>query len=227
MNAPLINRGVYTVADAARLLRGSPQKIRGWISGYPRTHAEPILKNDIGWLDDSLAFSFANLMELRFIQYFAGMKVSVKAIRGMAREAERLLNHPHPFATKTIFQTDGRKIFARIADETQDPKLYDLRDKNWAMLDIIAQSLHVGVSYNPAGDAASWRPRAEYPDIIVHPAIAFGQPVLRNEGIPTRAIFESFQAEKDSVDNVAKWFGVTPNLVTDAVGFQVNLSMAT
>ncbi len=226
MNAPLINQGLYTVPEAARLLRDSPQRIRGWIAGYPRTKAEPILKNDIGWLDDDLAFSFANLMELRFIQYFAGQKVSVRAIRGMAREAEKILRHPHPFATKTIFQTDGRKIFAQIAEETGDRKLYDLRDKNWAMLTIMERSLHVGVEYNPSGDAAIWQPRAEYPNVIVHPAIAFGQPVIRGEGIPTRTLYEAFQAEKNSVANVAKWFGVKPSVVNDAVGFEVNLSMA-
>jgi uncharacterized protein (DUF433 family) len=226
MNAPLIDRGLYTVADAARLLRVSPQRVRGWIAGYPKTKAEPILKNDVGWLDGSLAFSFANLMEIRFIEHFTALKVRTATIREMAREAERFLQHPHPFATKTMFQTDGKKIFAETAQATGDKKLYDLRAKNWAMLDVIQQSLHREVSYDPAGDAAIWLPRPEIPSVVIHPKMAFGQPVLKDEGIPTRALYEAFQAEGDDADSVGKWFEITPARVREAVTFEINLAMA-
>lgn len=226
MNAPLIERGLYTVGDAARLLRVSPQKVRGWISGYPGTMAAPILNNDIGWLDDSLAFSFANLMEIRFIQHFAALKVKVVSIRRMAEEAALILKHPHPFATKTVFQTDGKKIFAEIAEETGDKKLYDLRAKNWAMLKMIEQSLHSEVTYDPSGDAAIWLPRREIPNVVIQPHVAFGQPSIKDEGIPTRVLYESVQAEKDDFESVAKWFGIPAECVRDAVKFEINLAMA-
>ncbi|HSC17365.1 MAG TPA: hypothetical protein VLC74_00475 [Rhizomicrobium sp.] len=226
MNAPLIDRGLYTVSDAARLLRISPQRVRGWIAGYPRTKAPPILKNDIGWLDGSLAFSFANLMEIRFIEHFAALKVRVATIREMAREAERFLKHPHPFATSTVFQTDGRKIFAETAKATGDKTLYDLRDKNWAMLDIIEQSLHREVTYDPSGDAALWLPRPEIPSVAVYPRRSFGQPVLKDEGIPTRTIFEAFEAEGNDADSVSKWFSIPSARVQEAVQFEIQLAMA-
>jgi uncharacterized protein (DUF433 family) len=226
MNAPLLDKGLYTVGDAARLLRVSPRRVRGWIAGYPKTKADPILRNDVGWLDDSLAFSFANLMEIRFIEHFTALKVRTATIREMAREAERILRHPHPFATKTVFQTDGRKIFAETAQATGDKRLYDLRAKNWAMLTVIEQSLHREVGYNPAGDAAQWLPRPELPSIVIHPMVAFGQPVLKEEQIPTRAIYEAFQAEGDDADSVAKWFQINPQRVRDAVEFELNLAMA-
>ncbi|HKD47230.1 MAG TPA: DUF433 domain-containing protein [Rhizomicrobium sp.] len=226
MNAPLIDRGLYTVGDAARLLKVSPARVRGWIAGYPRTKSDPILRNDVGWLDGSLAFSFANLMEIRFIEHFTALKVRTATIREMAREAERVLRHPHPFATKTVFQTDGKKIFAEIAESTGDQKLYDLRDKNWAMLQIIEQSLHREVTYDPSGDAAIWTPRPAIPSVVVHPRMSFGQPILKKEGIPTRALFEAFQAEGDDADSVAKWFQITPDQVREAVEFEINLAMA-
>lgn len=224
MNAPLINRGLYTVGDAARLLRISPQKVRGWVSGYSRTKAPPIIVNDVGWLDDSLAFSFANLMEIRFIQIFAGYGVRVSSIRDMAVEARRLLNHPHPFATKTVFKTDGRKIFADIADRTDDPKLYDLKSKNWAMLEIIAQSLFADVAYDPSGDAANWHPRPQFRDVVVDPKLSFGKPVIA--GIPTRILYEAFQAEGDSIESVAEWYGVNPAIVQNAIAFELELAKA-
>jgi uncharacterized protein (DUF433 family) len=226
MNAPLLDRGLYTVADAARLLRISPQRVRGWIAGYPNTKAEPILRNDVGWLDGSLAFSFANLMEIRFIEHFTALKVRTATIREMAREAERLLKHPHPFATKTVFETDGKRIFAETAQSTGDKRLYYLKAKNWAMLEVIEQSLHREISYDPSGDAAQWLPRPEIPSVIIHPRIAFGHPVLKEEGVPTRTIFESFQAEDDDAESVAKWFAIPTARVREAVHFEINLAMA-
>jgi uncharacterized protein (DUF433 family) len=226
MNAPLIDRGIYTVSDAARLLRASPQKVRGWVAGYPRTRVEPIIKNDVGWLEGSLAFSFANLMEVRFIQYFAGFGVRVASIRQMAIEARELLRHPHPFATRTVFQTDGKKIFASIAEETGDEKLYDLQSKNWAMLEMIAQSLDEEVKYDPSGDAASWHPRPQFSNVVVNPRYSFGKPIVEGYGVPTRALYEAFQAEGESVDSVATWYELPTEIVRTAVRFELELAKA-
>ena len=226
MNAPLLEQGLYTVGDAARLLRVNPRKIRGWVSGYAQTKAAPIISNDIGWLEGALAFSFTNLMEMRFIQHFAALNVRVASIRAMAEEAVRILKHPHPFATETVFHTDGRKIFADIADVTGDRRLYDLRAKNWAMLEVIQQSLHEGVSYNPSGEAISWRPRTEFRDVIIHPTVAFGQPTIRDTGIPTRTLYEAFQAEEEDFDTVAKWYDLPAACVREAVRFELQLAMA-
>src|SRR5690348_10792431 len=108
----LLDSGIFTVADARRLIRLSDMRVRRWIDGDRRTNAEAILKNELGWIGGKLAFSFVNLMEMRFLATFAKAGVSVKSIRIMAEEAKRVLRHPHPFATKTVFKTDGKKIYA-------------------------------------------------------------------------------------------------------------------
>jgi len=216
--------GLYTVAEAARLLQVSPRRVRGWISGYS---AKPVLENDIGWLDGSLAFSFANLMEMRFIEFFAHAGVKVTSIRVMAQEAKKVLDHPHPFATSTIFTTDGKTIFAQISARIDDdPKLYDLRKKNFAMLPIIEQSLLADTKYDPAGDAYSWFPRVNVaPNVVIYPRRSFGQPVLRDMGIPTRALSDAFDAE-GSLESVSRWFEVPEELVVEAVQFERRLAMA-
>lgn len=215
--------GLYTVAEASRLLQVSPRRVRGWIAGYA---AKPVLQNDVGWLDGSLAFSFANLMEMRFIEFFAHAGVKVASIRSMAIEARKVLDHPHPFATSTIFTTDGKTIFAKIAAGIDDPKLYDLRKKNFAMLPIIEQSLLTDTKYDPAGDAYSWFPRVNVaPNVVIYPRRSFGQPVLRDVGIPTRALNDAFDAEGD-VEAVSRWFEVSQELVLEAVQFERRLAMA-
>lgn len=223
----LIHSGLYTVDDAARLLRATPRRVRGWVGGYNGSMVDPVILNEVGWLEGKLAFSFTNLMEIRFIQHFAALGIKVASIRAMAIEARSLLGHQHPFATKTVFRTDKRAIFAEVADKTNDRKLYDLKSKNWAMLHIIEQSLLGEVTYDPTGDAIAWKPLPDKaPNVILHPSLAFGQPVLDQEHVPTRAIFDAFAAEDESVERVAAWFEITTDRVNQAVRFETELKMA-
>jgi len=166
-------------------------------------------------------------MEIRFLQHFSVLGVKMQAIRVMAQEAQRIIQHPHPFATKTVFTTDGRKIFADIAESTGDKKLYDLKAKNWAFLEIIEQSLNREVIYDPSGDAAAWHPRSDVaPNVIIHPKVAFGQPVLEQERVPTQTLFDAYQVEGETVRTVSAWFCVSPERVTEAVRFETDLAMA-
>lgn len=223
----LLRSGIYTVSEASRLLRARPERIRGWIAGYPRTNAPPLIKNEIGWLRHTLSFAFVNLMEMRFIQHFSGYGVKVGTIRRLAGEAERILRHSHPFATSTVFKTDGKKIFADIAAETNDRKLYDLAARNWAMADVIAQSLFAGAIYDPSGDISGWHPRHETaPDVVMLPHVSFGQPVIVGHWIPTRTLAEAFHAEGKDCEAVAKWYEIPVALVNQAVRFETELALA-
>ncbi|MCB1835799.1 MAG: hypothetical protein KDH19_20485, partial [Geminicoccaceae bacterium] len=136
-----LSEGIYTIPEAARLVRTPQPKVRGWIAGYPNTKARPLLENQIGYADGKLAIGFQNLLEVRFVKLFSSFGVSVKALRAMLDEAKKVLNHPHPFSTDAVFKTDGRKIFLETAKTTDDKALYDLQAKNWTMHDVIKQSL--------------------------------------------------------------------------------------
>ncbi|MFD0987995.1 hypothetical protein [Methyloligella solikamskensis] len=219
--------GYYTVPDAARLLEVAPQKVRGWLAGYPRTKADPLLENEVGWAEKRFALSFTNLMEVRFVAAFSGIGVQTRAIREMLTEAKELLKHPHPFATNAIFKTDGKRIFVEAAEATEDRVLYDLQAKNWAMHEIIVQSLIDGVEYDPQGDAKAWHPRRyEAPNVIVRAAQAFGQPIMDESGVPTRILFDAFLAEGETEESVSRWYGVNPETVKEAVRFETLLKRA-
>lgn len=226
----LLTAGLYTVADAVRLLRGydtSKQKVRGWVAGYPQTAANPVIHNEVGFVSGRLAMGFVSLMEVRFVAYFARQGIRVSSIRHMAVEARQLLQHEHPFATKAIFATDGKKIFARSAEETRDRRMYDLSAKNWAFYDIMADSLRKGVEFDPSGTANTWRPAEEIaPNVILDPRLAFGQPVLDESGVPTQALFDAFNAESETYESVAFWYEIPVEHVRQAVRFETEYSRA-
>ncbi len=225
MNVDLLESGIFTVPEAARLIRTTEQKVRGWISGYPR-RGEPILLNEIGWLDNKLAFSFTNLMEMRILAFFADRGIHLNSLRKMAREARDLMKHEHPFATNAIFKTDGKAVYAEIIKRTGDKALYNLHKKNWEMREIVERILDHEVVYDTRGAAREWFPRPNTaPHVVVHPKRSFGQPTLKDSGVPVRALVEALRAG-EAVRTVARWFEVPERQVREAEEFDRDLAMA-
>lgn len=220
----LLSAGIYTIPQAARLLSVHPERLRFWVCGRHTLQSGPIIERDINAIDYHVALSFVNLIEVRFINAFAKLGVKVRSIRHMAEEARRILNHKHPFATRMIFRTDRQKIYIETAEKTGDRKLYDLKGKNWGIYDVLVDALTKDVIYGPSGLAEGWYPRKELaPDVVLHPKVAFGQPVLEESGVPTETLYDAYVAEGEDYESVARWFDISKRQVMQAVNFQVRL----
>jgi uncharacterized protein (DUF433 family) len=219
-----LSAGIYTIPQVARLLDVKPWRVRGWVTGYYKMLGRPLIESDFQPIDHHIAVSFVNLIEIRFIAAFSRYGVSVRAIRYMAEEAKRFLRHPHPFATEMIFRTDGRGIFIEAAERTGDPKLYDLRGKNWGIHAILSDAMKNEVVYSDGGLAKAWYPKKNIaPDVVVHPKIAFGQPALDDSGIPTEALYDAYIAEGKNFTRVARWFGIPLKNVKEAIKFELQI----
>lgn len=215
----LIETGIYSVPEAAKLIGTTERKVRGWVVGYGKNEG-PLIDNELGWVDGRLAFSFVNLMEIRFVAFFEAAGVRLQHIRKILNEAKDVLRHPHPFSTSIVFRTDGKRILAKIAKENGIGDLYDLKSHNYEMETIVFASLKADVEFDPQGEIRFWRPRPHIaPHVIVHPKFAFGHPVLRESRIPTRALLEAADAE-GSAEMVAELFEVPLKQVREAITFE-------
>lgn len=221
----LLETGIYSVSEAAELVGASERQVRGWLVGYA-DRAPPLLTNELGWLQGRLALSFTNLMELRFVAFFANAGLRLPYIRSIMDEVRTTVAHPHPFATNIVFKTDGKKIVAEIGKKRGIPDIYDLKSRNYELQPIVLASLQDDVLFDPNGDAAAWRPRPKIaPNVIVHPKIAFGRPVLRRSHIPTRSIADAVRAE-GSQSVVAELYEIPAKQVAEAVKFEDHLREA-
>lgn len=221
----LLETGIFTVPEIA-LLVGEPQAVvRVWVGGHTGKQ-EAVIDNDLGRVNGKVAVSFTNLMELRFVAFFAKQGVGLREIRRIMDEVKETMEHPHPFATKTVFKTDGRKIVADIARKNGIDGIYDLRSKNYEMRVVVLDSLKDDVVFDPKGDAISWRPRPKIaPNVIVHPHFSFGRPILQVSHIPTHALANSVKVE-GSARFVSEMFDVPEKQVKEAVSFERNLRQA-
>lgn len=225
MAVNLLTTGIYTIPEAADLVEAEQPDLRVWIEGRPGKQ-DPIIENDLGKLGHKTALSFTNLMELRFINLFSRAGVRLNEIRSILEEVRHTLEHPHPFATNTVFRTDGRRIVADIARRNGVSSIYDLKTQNYEMKLVVMDSLKEDVVFDPRGDAVSWRPRPQIaPNVILHPTMSFGRPIVLPSRIPTEAIAKAMKAEGDE-HFVAQIFEIPVKHVREAVSFQANLRRA-
>ncbi len=220
----LLETGIYTIPEAAELVEAPQNVVRVWVEGHTGKQAA-VIDNQLGRVGGKVAVSFTNLMELRFVATFANAGVGLRGIRKIMDEVKETLEHPHPFATHTIFKTDGKKIVAEIA-KRNGVSIYDLRTRNFEMLAVVMKSLKDDVTYDPQGDAILWRPRPKIaPNVIVHPHFSFGRPILKASRIPTATLAQSVKIE-GSAAFVADIFEVPERQVREAVRFQQALRKA-
>jgi uncharacterized protein (DUF433 family) len=221
----LLEAGIYTIPEVAELVEAPQPNVRVWIEGHTGKQ-DPVIDNQLGRVGGKTAVSFANLIELRFIAKFAAAGLGLREIRAIMREVSDTLQHPHPFATKTVFKTDTKKIVAEIAGRNGLHLIYDLRSKNFEMPSVVMKSFKENVIFDPAGEAIYWHPRPKIaPNVIVHPMFAFGQPVLDRSYIPTSTIAQSLKVE-GSAKFVAQIYDIPERHVREANNFQKDLRKA-
>jgi hypothetical protein len=215
-----IGRGVYSVADAARLLGRHYNTIHRWLSPD-----EGIIVRSYDL--ESHAISFVELMELHFIDMFESQGVSFQTIRRAAQIASKRFRTDYPFTVKQ-FDTDGHTIFATLADEANASRrkkvlVEDLRIGQYVFGNIVKPFFRK-LDYRKSDVSRYW-PMFKKGRVVLDPARNLGQPIDDKTGIPTKALFDALQAGGgQSVKEVARWFDAPESAVTSAMQFEKSLN---
>ncbi len=222
-----LNRGLYTVPEAARLTRVSVGKIRRWLKGYDFKSGERVHHSDAVWqgelrpIENKLALSFRDLLELRFVDAFIGAGVSWRTMRRAHAKAQEQLQTTHPFCSNRIF-TDGRSILLRQGEEDSDRALINLANDQVEFARIV-EPFQKELEFS--GADIVWWPLGKEREIVIDPRRNFGQPTVMKSGVPTAILARSAKANS-SQEIVARWYEVHPNEVRDAVEFEESLAKA-
>lgn len=220
-----LNSGFYTAAEAARLLGlRNAQPITRWLAP-PRSGAAVVVERDFEKLGAEHELSFLDLIEVRFVEHFRRVGISLQSLRKAAHNLRERLEVTHPFARSDAkFRTDRRTVFGDTARETGDRELLDLVKNQYAMFTAIEQTLDDDLTFDASGLAREWRPLPDRaPDVVIAPFFAFGRPVISARRIPTRALFDSWKAEGGDTAGVARWFEVSDGEVEQAVRYEMTL----
>lgn len=219
--------GFYTVREAARLLGiAQPAKITGWLRGHKGRGRGPIIQRQYAPIEGTQELGFLDLIEVRFVEHFRKQGVSLQALRKAAQTAREEWKQNHPFAiSNTRYLTDRVEVFAKTAHDLHDDVLFNLVTKQYEMYVVLEEVLAKGIEFDPtSGLAREWRPKpVEFPDIVLSPLIAYGQPATAPWGVPTSAIYNTWKAENGSYAATSDWYEIDEKLARQAVEFELGL----
>lgn len=218
--------GLYTLGEAAHLLKIPPRTIRRWVSGYDYRkdgaihHLGPLWRPDLPEIQGTVEISFRDLIELKFVHAFVDIGIGLKAIRKCLDFARECVNSDRPFSSGR-FRTDGKTIFLESLQHSEDPKLLDLKRKQLVFKNVVEQTFK---DLDLEDDIVTrWRPYRGKESIVVDPRRAFGQPIATASGVPTIVLAEAVEAE-GSAARVAALYEVERSVVQDATRFHEELA---
>jgi len=227
MTDTLLQLGIYTVPEAARLTGVSPWRIRRWLRGYEfkaksgRHHSEPVWQGQLEPIDHSMAIGFLDLIEIRYVNAFISKGVSWKTLRLAHQRSQRALKMTHPFCANQ-FKVAGREIILEIPQDNADPQLWEIaRDQQ--VFGRIVQPYVLTLDFADGGVPTRWWPMGKSHRVVLDPCRSFGQPIISEDGVPTNVLARSVTAN-GSVEEVARWFQISVRSVREAIEFEKRIA---
>jgi uncharacterized protein (DUF433 family) len=217
--APGVGIGVYSTAEAARLLGVPAPKARRWLTGYSYRHDGVTVRQPPLWRlqlpdhDGQTTLGFLDLMQLRAVAHLRKKGLTPQFVRAAVRRAADIIASDHPLVT-TRFRTDGRRIFLELARELEEKVLLDLKSDQWVMRAIIEPTfLDVDIENDLV---RRWWPLGLDRRVVLDPERRFGRPIVSGSGVPVQTLCEAF-ARMNSVSAVANWYELDEEEVEDAL----------
>lgn len=198
MHARLIGTGLYTPAEAGRLLVMAPEKISRWLRGHSikgRSY-DRLWEPEVDLEDGRVVLGFRDLMEVRVVDAFIRLGISAIRMRSTIRLASEVVGESHPLATNR-FRTDGREIFLQVIETDEEglerEKLLNLFKRQYEFQGIIEPILRT-VDFGTNGRPVQWWPRGRRGGIVLDPARAFGAPIDEATSVPTSTLADAGRA---------------------------------
>jgi uncharacterized protein (DUF433 family) len=228
--------GIYTRADAARLLRVTPSRMRRWVGGYTYQYKSgdgarsgklpPVVRTDLPVMQRAIALSFVELMELRVVKALIDRGISLQHVRRASRLAASTFRTIHPFASRRVY-TDGRHVFAELAAGGDTRDIVEL--SKGRVLQVIAGGVLEPFMSEIDFDATTtlaerWWPMGRQSPIVLDPRIAFGAPTI--VGTRLRTLTVAGVAARATFAEAARTYDLDPTAVRAAVRFEATLAAA-
>ncbi|HVL39489.1 MAG TPA: hypothetical protein VM328_08885 [Fimbriimonadaceae bacterium] len=217
VTGPGLGQGIYTRAEASRLLKMPPDMVKRWTQGYTKLRGEdyrsvgPVIAQppSSGGL-----LSFLDLIELFSVREFKQAGMQLPKIREAHEVLREQFQTPYPFATQR-FATDGKQILdtRNLEDPLTRQRAFEF-----------VREFFRNIRFGPDDLSDLWWPLGPDHLIVVDPKRSFGAPIDTRSGIRTEILYRAYLAEGENADAVAAWYEVSPEVVEEAVVFERSLA---
>jgi len=211
-----VGLGVYTPADAARLIDVPVSTIGGWMRGS--ADRDPLWRSEHAERDGPLLLGFRDLVEAKVLYALRRQGFSGQQLRSTIAYAREQIGDERPFSTRA-FKVAGADIMLDLPDG-----LFVVSRKGRGQRvfrEAVAPILRPVVYDETAATMLWMQPRKR--TVVLDPERAFGSPILNDFSIPTAVLAQSARAE-GSPAVTARYFDIPVAQVRDAVDFEARLA---
>lgn len=221
----LIGLGLYTPAEAGRLLHVPASKIARWLRGHDigEQQYDPLWTPQVSLNDGRIYLGFRDLMEVRIADKFISHGISPQRVRAAILLASEIMGEDRPLSTAR-FRTDGRDIFFQVVDTDEEgrqrERLLNLFRRQYEFRQIIEPLLKT-VEFDEQGVPFLWWPLGRKGSVIVDPARSFGQPIDAASSVPTAILASA--GRRDGIAVAAHTYDVPRSSIRHAIHFETTM----
>jgi uncharacterized protein (DUF433 family) len=218
----LLDRPVYTYAEADRLLHLTPGTAKRWINGYERGGRwyDPVLRErprETPWV------TWGEFTETRLLAEYRAALVPMIKLRPVVAWLRDQLQKRYPLAYGSTFvRPDGRELLVRAQEAAglEQGLWMVVPSGQGALLTTGALRYQQATHFlEETGPAESIVADAGTPHVLFHPGRREGQPTV--DGIRTRTIAELVSAG-EPIDFVAATYDLPVDVVEQAVSYEAS-----
>ena len=214
----VLNRRLYSYADADRIATVGRGTSKRWIEGYSRRAADGSRESfppvTPGRTVTGEGVSFFDLVEILAIGAFREIGFPIRTVRRIVEECQQSFGVEHPLSMLE-FKTLGRDVFVK-----KDGVLRQvLKSKAQPAWDEILGPFLNRLDYRDAVAHRYW-PLGKGRPVVIDPEYGFGQPVIAGSGVRTEIVLERVRAGDDN-DEIARDFGLSKADVESAIQYEV------
>ena len=212
-----LERPMYALPEAARLLRVPTSTLRWWLEGRgdppPVLRLEPTGSTDVTW---------GEFIEAGLLREYRDRKVPLQRLRPVIEILRERFDIPYPLAHFRPFIGVGRRLLfeaQQVADLPSELGLVlELVGGQMVLDSRVDAFLHrIDFSDDEFQLAQRLHPDARRSPVVIDPARSFGSPTLR--GIRTDALAELVKAGEPP-ELVAEEYGLTPDELKAALAYE-------
>jgi uncharacterized protein (DUF433 family) len=225
MSVGVLDREMFTEAEAARLLRVPQRTLNYWLEGgeYRGRTYRPVIRVDPR--GGHAAVTWAEFVEAGLLrEYRQTHRIPMAELRGFIDQVRREYGVPYPLADQRPYAS-GKELLAEAQDASGlDAGLCLVATvRGQYVLTPAADAFYKRVTWE--GDTAvAWRPHDDpLSPVLIQPGMRAGRPAVK--GISTEAIWEHEQAD-ETVSDIAADFDLDEEDVRWALAYETSARAA-
>ncbi len=221
MTVTLLNRDVYALSEAARLLRVPDTTLFWWLDGGRRRRKTypPVIRPEA---TGSRYLTWAEFVEARYLRaYRREHEVRLDQLRAFIDQLRNVFDVPYPLAHFKPLVA-GRDLVLKAQEQSALPPQWWMFVKagGQVLASPASEDFLAHVEFDD--EASSGWVRRIYPlgrngPVVIDPAVSFGSPTIR--GIRTEALAELLDAGEPAED-IAEMYGLTVGDLKKAVSYE-------